>query len=152
MPLEDPKKTTYIILEALKNTGQRGIIDRGWGDLGTFPEIPDNVFLLENCPHDWLFPQCSAVVHHGGAGTTATGLRAGCPTTIVPFFGDQFFWGERIYEKELGPAPIPMSHFSVEALSDAIKFMLQPEVSKACVGVYTYLQKSHLKCNSCLMD
>ncbi|CAK9176339.1 unnamed protein product [Ilex paraguariensis] len=97
------------------------------------PEIPDNVFLLENCPHDWLFPQCSAVVHHGGAGTTATGLRAGCPTTIVPFFGDQFFWGERIYEKELGPAPIPMSHFSVEALSDAIKFMLQPEVKSRVI-------------------
>uniref|UniRef100_A0A5B7ACA7 Putative sterol 3-beta-glucosyltransferase UGT80B1 isoform X1 n=1 Tax=Davidia involucrata TaxID=16924 RepID=A0A5B7ACA7_DAVIN len=128
MPLEDPKKTTNIIIEALKNTGQRGIIGRGWGDLGTFPEIPDNIFLLEDCPHDWLFPQCSAVVHHGGAGTTASGLRAGCPTTIVPFFGDQFFWGDRIYHKGLGPAPIPISQLSIEALSDAIRFMLQPEV------------------------
>ncbi|KAA8537907.1 hypothetical protein F0562_027513 [Nyssa sinensis] len=128
MPLEDPKKTTEIILEALKNTGQRGIIGRGWGDLGTFPEIPDNIFLLDDCPHDWLFPQCLAVVHHGGAGTTATGLRAGCPTTIVPFFGDQFFWGDRIYHEGLGPAPIPISQLSIETLSDAIRFMLQPEV------------------------
>ncbi|KAI5654481.1 hypothetical protein M9H77_31668 [Catharanthus roseus] len=128
MPLEDSKKTTDTILEALKNTGQRGIIDRGWGDLGAFPEIPDNVFLLVDCPHDWLFPHCSAVVHHGGAGTTATGLRAGCPTTIVPFFGDQYFWGDRIYERGLGPAPIPISQLTVEALSDAIRFMLQPEV------------------------
>lgn len=128
MPLEDPKKITDIILEALRNTGQRGIIDRGWGDLGTLPEVPNDVFLLEDCPHDWLFPQCSAVVHHGGAGTTATGLRAGCPTTIVPFFGDQFFWGDRIYQKGLGPAPIPIAQLSGEALSDAIRFMLQPEV------------------------
>ncbi|KAK6938269.1 hypothetical protein RJ641_031777 [Dillenia turbinata] len=60
-PLEDPKKTTGIILKALRSTGQRGIIDRGWGDLG-IPEVPDNIFLLEDCPHDWLFPQCSAVV------------------------------------------------------------------------------------------
>ncbi|GLU06994.1 hypothetical protein SLE2022_239750 [Rubroshorea leprosula] len=132
MPLENPIKTTDIILEALKVTGQRGIIDRGWGDLGLFTEVPENIFLLEDCPHDWLFPQCSAVVHHGGAGTTATGLKAGCPTTIVPFFGDQFFWGDRVHEKALGPAPIPISQLNVENLSNAITFMLQPEVkSKA---------------------
>ncbi|KAH0976882.1 hypothetical protein GBA52_026601 [Prunus armeniaca] len=135
MPLEDPKKTTEIILEALKDTGQRGIIDRGWGDLGNFTEASDNVFLLEDCPHDWLFPQCSAVVHHGGAGTTATGLRAGCPTTIVPFFGDQFFWGERIHEKGLGPAPIPISQLSVESLSNAIRFMLEPEVKSRVLEI-----------------
>ncbi|KAF5467739.1 hypothetical protein F2P56_011961 [Juglans regia] len=128
MPLEDPKKITDTVLEALKDTGQRGIIDRGWGGLGHLTEIPDNIFLLEECPHDWLFPQCSAVVHHGGAGTTATGLKAACPTTIVPFFGDQFFWGDRVHQKGLGPAPIPISQFSVESLSNAINFMLQPEV------------------------
>ncbi|XP_070056113.1 sterol 3-beta-glucosyltransferase UGT80B1 isoform X2 [Nicotiana tomentosiformis] len=140
MPLEDSPKTTDIILEALKNTGQRGIIDRGWGDLGTFQEIPENVFLLAECPHDWLFPQCSAVVHHGGAGTTATGLRAGCPTTIVPFFGDQFFWGEIIYQKGLGPAPIPISQLSVEGLSDAITFMLQPDVKSRAMELAILLE------------
>lgn len=140
MPLEDSKKTTDIILEALKNTGQRGILDRGWGDLGTFQEIPKNVFLLAECPHDWLFPQCSAVVHHGGAGTTAAGLRAGCPTTIVPFFGDQFFWGDRIYQKGLGPAPIPISQLSVEGLSDAITFMLQPDVKSRVMELAVLLE------------
>ncbi|KAE9589103.1 putative sterol 3-beta-glucosyltransferase [Lupinus albus] len=135
MPLEDPKRTTDVILEALKITEQRGIIDRGWGNLGNLAEVPDSVFLLEECPHDWLFPQCSAVVHHGGAGTTAAGLKAGCPTTIVPFFGDQFFWGDRIYQKELGPAPIPISQLSVENLSTAIKFMLQPEVKSRAMEI-----------------
>ncbi|XP_058091091.1 sterol 3-beta-glucosyltransferase UGT80B1 isoform X2 [Magnolia sinica] len=128
MPLDDAKKTTDIILGALKDTGQRGIIDRGWGDLGILPELPDDIFLLEECPHDWLFPQCAAVVHHGGAGTTATGLRAGCPTAVVPFFGDQFFWGDRIHAIGLGPAPIPISELSIEGLSNSIRFMLNPEV------------------------
>ncbi|KAK4802253.1 hypothetical protein SAY86_000456 [Trapa natans] len=128
MPLEDSKKITDIILKALEDTETRGIIGRGWGDLGILEEVPDNAYLLGDCPHDWLFPHCSAVVHHGGAGTTATGLKAGCPTTIVPFFGDQFFWGDRIHQEGLGPAPIPISELSVESLSSAIKFMLQTEV------------------------
>ncbi|URE20047.1 Glycosyltransferase family 28 N-terminal domain [Musa troglodytarum] len=127
MPLEDAKKTTTIILEALRETGQRGIISRGWGDLGSLSEVPVDVYLLGDCPHDWLFPHCTAVVHHGGAGTTASGLRAGCPTTIVPFFGDQFFWGERIHAIGVGPAPIPISELNVECLSSAIEFMLDPE-------------------------
>ncbi|KAH0695266.1 hypothetical protein KY285_022363 [Solanum tuberosum] len=140
MPLEDTIKTTDIILEALRNTGQRGILDRGWGDLGTFQDIPEDVFLVAEYPHDWLFPQCAAVVHHGGAGTTAAGLRAGCPTTIVPFFGDQFFWGDRIHQKGLGPAPIPIEQLSVEGLSDAITFMLQPDVKSRVMELAVLLE------------
>lgn len=140
MPLEDTIKTTDIILEALRKTGQRGILDRGWGDLGTFEDIPEDVFLVVEYPHDWLFPQCAAVVHHGGAGTTATGLRAGCPTTIIPFFGDQFFWGDRIHQKGLGPAPIPIEQLSVEGLSDAITFMLQPDVKSRVMELAVLLE------------
>lgn len=55
-------------------------------------EVPDNVLLIDAVPHDWLFKRCKAVIHHGGAGTTAAGLIAACPTTVVPFFGDQSFW------------------------------------------------------------
>ncbi|KAF3332004.1 sterol 3-beta-glucosyltransferase UGT80B1 [Carex littledalei] len=128
IPLDDEKNIMAIILEALKETGQRGIIGRGWGSLGSLSEIPVDVYLLDDCPHDWLFPRCTAVVHHGGAGTTATGLRAGCPTTIIPFFGDQFFWGDRIHAEGVGPAPIPISELTVERLCSALKFMLEPEV------------------------
>ncbi|KAM0852933.1 hypothetical protein ACQ4PT_051425 [Festuca glaucescens] len=128
MPLDDEKKVTTIILDALRETGQRGIISRGWGDLGSFSEVPVDVFIVEDCPHDWLFPRCTAVVHHGGAGTTAAGLIAGCPTTIVPFFGDQFFWGELIHARGVGPAPIRVTELTTEGLSNAIRFMLDPEV------------------------
>lgn len=61
-------------------------------------EYPDFIYPLDKVPHDWLFPQVAAVVHHGGAGTTAAGLRAGIPTVIKPFFGDQFFWASRVQE------------------------------------------------------
>lgn len=130
LPVEHPGKMTEVIVQALKETNQRGIIDKGWGGLGNLKETPESIFLLENCPHDWLFPQCAAVVHHGGAGTTAAGLKAGCPTTIVPFFGDQPFWGERVHAKGVGPPPIPVQQFSLERLVYAINFMLDKEVKQ----------------------
>lgn len=130
IPLEHPGSMTEVIVRALQETKQRGIIDKGWGGLGNLKDPPNSIFLLENCPHDWLFPQCAAVVHHGGAGTTAAGLKAGCPTTIVPFFGDQPFWGERVFAKGVGPAPLPVQQFTCEKLVQAIKFMKDPEVKE----------------------
>ncbi|KAM7496198.1 hypothetical protein LguiA_020612 [Lonicera macranthoides] len=133
LPVQEPEKMTQIIVQALELTGQRGIINKGWGGLGNLAEPKDFVFPMDNCPHDWLFLQCAAVVHHGGAGTTAAGLKAACPTTIVPFFGDQPFWGDRVHARGVGPAPIPVDEFSLQKLVDAIKFMLQPEVKERAV-------------------
>ncbi|KAJ3682429.1 hypothetical protein LUZ60_015002 [Juncus effusus] len=130
LPVEEPEKLTRTIVEALEATGQRGIINKGWGGLGTLEEPKDFVYLLDNVPHDWLFLQCKAVVHHGGAGTTAAGLKAACPTTIVPFFGDQPFWGEQVHLRGVGPAPIPIDEFNKEALVEAIHFMLDPKVKE----------------------
>ncbi|KAJ1269989.1 hypothetical protein BS78_06G020600 [Paspalum vaginatum] len=133
LPVQEPKKMTEIIVKALEMTGQRGIINKGWGGLGTLEEPKDFVYLLDNCPHDWLFLQCKAVVHHGGAGTTAAGLKAACPTTIVPFFGDQPFWGDRVHARGLGPPPIPVDQFGLQKLVDAIKFMMEPAVKEKAV-------------------
>lgn len=133
LPVQEPEKMTKIIVQALEITEQRGIINKGWGGLGNLEEPKDFVYLVDNCPHDWLFPRCSAVVHHGGAGTTAAGLKAACPTTIVPFFGDQPFWGERVHARGVGPAPIPVEEFSLQKLVDAIRFMLDPKVKDSAV-------------------
>ncbi|OIT27113.1 PREDICTED: sterol 3-beta-glucosyltransferase UGT80A2-like [Nicotiana attenuata] len=133
LPVQGPEKMTQVIVEALELTGQRGIINKGWGGLGNLAEPKDSVYLLDNCPHDWLFLQCSAVVHHGGAGTTAAGLKAACPTTVVPFFGDQPFWGERVHARGVGPPPIPIDEFSLPKLVDAINFMLDPKVKERAV-------------------
>ncbi|XP_009627107.1 sterol 3-beta-glucosyltransferase UGT80A2-like isoform X1 [Nicotiana tomentosiformis] len=133
LPVQEPEKMTEIIVQALEMTGQRGIINKGWGGLGNLKEPKDFVYLLDNCPHDWLFLQCAAVVHHGGAGTTAAGLKAACPTTVVPFFGDQPFWGERVHARGVGPAPISVDEFSLEKLVAAIRFMLDPKVKERAV-------------------
>lgn len=133
LPVQEPEKMTQIIVDALEETGQRGIINKGWGGLGNLAQPKESIYLLDNCPHDWLFLQCKAVVHHGGAGTTAAGLKAACPTTIVPFFGDQPFWGERVHARGVGPSPIPVEEFSLHKLVDAIKFMLDPEVKELAV-------------------
>jgi UDP:flavonoid glycosyltransferase YjiC (YdhE family) len=84
--IEDPKKMSSLLLEAIKTCGVRAVISRGWSKLGG-PEM-ENVFYLGDCPHEWLFQHVSTVIHHGGAGTTACGLFNGVPTTIVPFFGE----------------------------------------------------------------
>lgn len=133
LPVEEPEKMTQIIVRALEITNQRGIINKGWGGLGNLTERKDFVYLLDNCPHDWLFTRCAAVVHHGGAGTTAAGLKAACPTTVIPFFGDQPFWGEQVHARGVGPEPIPIGEFSLNKLVDAIRFMLDPDVKRRAV-------------------
>jgi UDP:flavonoid glycosyltransferase YjiC (YdhE family) len=119
---------TNMIFEAVKITGRRALVSKGWGGLGADElGIPEGVFMLGNCPHDWLFKHVSAVVHHGGAGTTAAGIAAGRPTVVVPFFGDQPFWGAMTAKAGAGPLPIPYKELTAEKLADAINEALKPE-------------------------
>lgn len=112
----------------MAETGVRALVSKGWGGLGADSMgIPDGVFMLGNVPHDWLFQHVSAVCHHGGAGTTAAGIQAGKPTIVVPFFGDQPFWGSMVARAGAGPEPIPYKKLTAEALSEAIRVVLKPE-------------------------
>lgn len=116
----NPEQLANLVFESLELTGQRGILVTGWG--GLRPEnVPENVFILKSAPHKWLFPRMSALVHHGGAGTTAEGLRSGVPMVIVPFLFDQPFWGERIRALGLGPAPIQQKKLTSSRLAEAIQ-------------------------------
>ena len=128
--VDDPDKFTALIFEAVKRTGVRALVSKGWGGLGDEGNTPNNVYMLENTPHDWLFPRVSAVVHHGGAGTTAIGLKCGKPTMIVPFFGDQPFWGAMIAKAGAGAEPIPYKHLTAEKLAKAIEILLTPEAKE----------------------
>lgn len=92
----------------------------GWGGLRK-ENLPDTVYLVDSVPHSWLFPHVAAIVHHGGAGTTAAGLRAGVPSIVIPFFGDQLFWGQRVADLGVGTKPIPRKQLTVERLSHAIQ-------------------------------
>ncbi len=125
----NPETLTKLILAALERTGQRGIILTGWGALSN-TDLPDNVFMIDSIPHNWLFPKMAAVVHHGGSGTTAAGLRAGVPSIIVPFGADQPFWGQKVAELGVGSVPIPQKELTVEKLAAAIETAIGDEKIK----------------------
>ena len=125
--LDDPDQMTRLIFEAVKETGQRALVSKGWGGFGADTlTIPERVFMLGNVPHDWLFKHVSCVVHHGGAGTTAAGIALGKPTVIVPFFGDQPFWGAMVANAGAGPSPIPNKVLTASKLATAIMEALKP--------------------------
>ncbi len=119
MGSRNPEEAGRIALEALQRSGQRGILASGWGGLKA-ADMPDTVHLITAIPHSWLFERMAAVVHHGGAGTTAAGLRAAVPSIIVPFMGDQHFWGKRLADLGVGTKPIPRKQLSAERLAEAI--------------------------------
>ncbi|CAI9628258.1 unnamed protein product [Alternaria burnsii] len=130
--LDDPAKMTSSILETVRALGIRAIISRGWSNLGAdLPNDNKDVLFIGDCPHEWLFQHVAAVVHHGGAGTAACGLRNACPTVVVPFFGDQPFWGEMIAAAGAGPMPIPHKLLTAENLTPAIHFCLTREAKQA---------------------
>jgi UDP:flavonoid glycosyltransferase YjiC (YdhE family) len=107
-----------VVRESLKETGNRGIILSGWS--GVNEPSSNDLLYLEAVPHDWLLPHCKMIIHHGGAGTTGAGLRAGIPNIVVPFLGDQPFWGERVRAIGVGPSPILIKDLSIKKLSWAI--------------------------------
>jgi len=124
-------QTTELIIDALKRSNQRGILATGWNGMSKLAHIPEDVFILEGAPHSWLFPQMSAVIHHGGAATTAAGLKAGIPSIIIPHDNDQFAWGRRVFELGVGAKPIPRKTLTAERLSEAIQFALSEKVINA---------------------
>lgn len=121
MVSSDMGQTLDIVLKAVAASGVRAIIGRGWGGGALDAALSNpNVYVADYIPHDWLFSRVSAVVHHGGAGTTAAGVLACKPTLVVPFGGDQPFWGQRIYDLGIGPKPIKRENLTVEKLADAL--------------------------------
>ena len=124
MSSRDPKKTADMVLEAISRAGQRAILHTGWGGLGKENLGPD-ACVVESIPHAWLFDRVAAVVHHGGAGTTAAGIRAGVPSVVIPFHGDQPFWGQLVSQLGLGPHPVARRDLTAQRLARAIEAALK---------------------------
>jgi len=116
---KEPERRTRLALHALELTGQRGVLATGWGGVARL-ETSANVFFVDDVPHSWLFPRMAAVVHHGGAGTTAEGLRAGVPGLIAPFMMDQYFWADQLVKLGLGPRMGDAKRLTSEKLAQAI--------------------------------
>ena len=125
--VDDPDAMTNMIFQAVKKAGVRALVSKGWGGLGKEGlVVPDEIFMLGNIPHDWLFKRVSCVVHHGGAGTTAAGIALGCPTVVVPFFGDQPFWGAMVARAGAGPHPVAYKKLTADILAAQITEALKP--------------------------
>ncbi|KAH8889273.1 UDP-Glycosyltransferase/glycogen phosphorylase [Thozetella sp. PMI_491] len=130
--VDDADQFTQMIFEAVKLSGVRALVSKGWGGLGGDSlDVPENIFLLDNTPHDWLFPRVKACVIHGGAGTTAIALKCGKPTFIVPFFGDQHFWGNMVGSARAGPEPVPYKQLTADKLAEGIRYCLTDVATKA---------------------
>jgi sterol 3beta-glucosyltransferase len=120
MSSNDPRGLFDLTCEALQVARQRAVFITGWSGLKDM-QVPDNVCVIEKAPHGWLFERVAGVVHHGGAGTTAAGLRAGKPTMIIPHMADQPFWGRRVHDLGAGPKPVPRPKLTVERLAEGLR-------------------------------
>ncbi|EMD25381.1 glycosyltransferase [Amycolatopsis azurea] len=107
----EAERTFAAVRTALRRVGLRGLLatDTGSDD--------DDLLTIRDVPHEWLFPRTAAVVHHGGAGTTAAALRAGVPALVCPVFSDQPYWGERVFRLGAGPRPLPLRELTADALT-----------------------------------
>lgn len=118
--LQSTGDLTEMMIEGLRLAGKRGIVATGWGGLKNQDVASTDILFIQSAPHSWLFPRVQAVIHHGGAGTTAAGLRAGVPSIIIPFSNDQFSWGKRVFDLEVGSEPLSHKNLTAQKLADAI--------------------------------
>ncbi|GAA4011426.1 glycosyltransferase [Allokutzneria multivorans] len=117
----DAERLSDLVRTALRSAGVRGVVQSGWAGLSA---EDDDVLTIGSTPHDWMFPQMAAIVHHCGAGTTAAALRSGVPAVPVPVAGDQPFWAARLAAGGLSPAPVPFKKLTAERLASAIRLAL----------------------------
>jgi UDP:flavonoid glycosyltransferase YjiC (YdhE family) len=140
----DVNAFTQLVIEAVRLSGQRAILAAGWSGLGGKMTLPDTIHRLDSAPHDWLFPRMSAVVHHGGAGTTAAAFYAGVPQIIVPHMADQPFWGRKVHALGVGPKPIPRPNLTAQRLAAAInEAVTNPEVKSRAEKLGAVIRVEH---------
>lgn len=126
MSSSDPAATMRLMAAALAEVGRRGVLARGWSNAAV-GDLPEHVYGLDKAAHSWLFPRMAAVAHHGGAGTTAAGLRAGRPTLVVPHMSDQPFWGRRVHELGVGPRPLPRARITTATLAERLHTLVNDQ-------------------------
>lgn len=134
MVIADPGALYDLILDAAEASETRVIVQSSWSKIDGDRTSP-YLCTIGPCPHSWLMPLCGAVVHHGGAGTVAAGLRRGLPTLVCPFFGDQHFWGECCRRAGVGPPPVPIQRLTSDLLARAFAVLRHPATAAAAAKV-----------------
>jgi squalene-hopene/tetraprenyl-beta-curcumene cyclase len=125
MDIPHPGKTISIICDAVEVVGARAVICGTWPrNITEMASAMEHVYFVNDIPHDWLLPRAHGFVHHGGAGHTAAGMKAGVPMLVLPFFLDQNFWAAKVAQLGLGPAPFPFEDMSEENLLASLQELL----------------------------
>lgn len=114
----DGVQLSEIVTAAVRRARVRAVVQAGWAGLSA---VDDDILLVGDLPHEWLFPRTAMVVHHAGAGTTGAGVRAGVPAVTVPVMLDQPFWAERLHRLGVAPPPLPQRELTADALAHAIR-------------------------------
>lgn len=122
MPGDAPEQLTRAVVDGLRQAGKRGVIAMAGGAMQAL-EGMDDMHFIAGAPHDRLFPLMQGTLHHGGAGTTGAALRAGIPTAICPFVGDQPFWARQVVRLGVGPAPLDLRTMEAGHMAEAIRAM-----------------------------
>ena len=144
MTLERPEEATRAVIAAVRAAGKRAVLCAGWGGLAESSGLAGGAgdfLFVGDVPHGWLFPRMSSVVHHGGAGTTATAFRAGVPQMAIPFLADQPFWGHRIKALGAGPDPVPIASFDADRLARGLREMDHAEVRRRAAEIGSRVRK-----------
>lgn len=125
-----PKKIVENVIDVLTKQNIKAIISASWPGIKDL-KLPPWIFALDYVPHGWLLPQVKAIIHHGGIGTTASGLYAGLPSMVIPFVGDEFYWGTKLFEWQVGPRMLTVQEFSEKAFEERVKSLLSNSSYKA---------------------
>lgn len=131
-PERRPQDLAELALTALRRAGLRGVLLTGWGGLSS-NDSSDDILVVDEVPHGWLFPRMAAIVHHGGAGTTGTTLESGTPSIVVPSFADQFYWAERTAGLGVG-VNLPRRRLTVGTLAAALLTATTDQTMRARAG------------------
>ena len=119
-------KLQRALQDGLRQAGQRAVFLTGWDGWTAAEPAPDRLF-LRSAPHDWLFPRCAAIIHHGGSGTTAAALRSGRPNVVLPLAVDQHFWARRVHASGAGPAPLSARALTADQVASAVRQALESD-------------------------
>jgi sterol 3beta-glucosyltransferase len=123
----DTRRVAREVIGALRLARVRGVVS----GMGRIEGLPKDSIAIDGAPHSWLFPRMAAVIHHGGAGTSAAGFQAGVPGIITPFALDQHAWAHRAHELGVGPRPVPAKRITAARLADAIRAAMSPAVIRS---------------------
>lgn len=133
MVVDNPERTTAMLIDAVRRHRRRIVLSRGWAALGSDVQ-DDDVLVVGDEPHQQLFPRCAAVLHHAGAGTSQAVAAAGVPSVPLPFGVDQPFWARRLRTLGIAGTPVRRRRWTAERISDSLGEALEPPTRARAVA------------------